>query len=175
MFEKGDYIIYGNVGVCRVMGVTTMDIAGIPKDRLYYILYPEGKSESKIFIPVDSQKLVVRRVMSKEEAEKLIDEIPEIETLDIINDKLREEKYKECIRSCDGRELIRIIKTIYARNKKRIKQGKKATNVDESYRRLAEEKLYSELSLLLGIQKSNMENYITSRIQGKIENMKYAP
>lgn len=176
MFEEGDYIIYGNAGVCRIVGVTTMDAVGIPKDRLYYILCPEGKPESKIFIPVDNQKVVVRKVMSKAEAEKLIAEIPEIEILDIGNDKLREEKYKECIRSCDNRELIRIIKTTYLRKKNRMEQGKKLTAVDERYLRIAEENLYSELSLLLGIPQNNMENYITSRIEGrKVERTNILP
>lgn len=167
MFKKGDYVIYGSTGICCVVGVTTVDMAGIPKDRLYYILRPEGMVESKIFIPVDNKKKMIRKVISKREAEELIEEIPEIETLDIVNDKLREEKYKQCIQSCDCRELIRIIKTIYLRDKKRMEQGKKATAVDERYLRLAEENLYTELSILLGIPKNNMESYITSRIQEK--------
>lgn len=167
MFEKGDYVIYGSTGICCVMGVTSMDMDGIPKDRLYYILQPEGKPGSKIFTPVDNQKPVIRKVLSKEEAEELIEEIPEIETLDIGNDKLREEKYKEFVQSCDCRKLIRIIKTIYLRDKKRIENGKKATAVDERYLRLAEDNLYAELSMLLGIPKNHMESYITSKIHGK--------
>lgn len=167
MFENGDYVVYGRTGICRVVGVTTMDMAGIPKDRLYYILRPEGRSESKIFVPVDNQKLMIRKVISKEEAEALIEEIPKIEILDVVNDKLREGKYKECIQSCDCRALIRIIKTVYLRDKKRMEQGKKSTAVDEYYRRLAEENLYAELSVLLGIPKNRMESYITSKIQEK--------
>ncbi|MDO4322125.1 MAG: CarD family transcriptional regulator [Lachnospiraceae bacterium] len=167
MFEKGDYVIYGSTGICCVEGVTTINIAGIPKDRIYYILRPESRTESKIFIPVDNQKKIIRKVISKREAEELIEEIPEIDPMDIANDKLREEKYKECIQSCDCRELIRIIKTIYLRDKKRMEQGKKATAVDERYLRLAEENLYTELSMLLGIPKNNMESYITSRIRQK--------
>ena len=76
-------------------------------------------------------------------------------------------KYKECIRSCECRELIRIIKTIYIRKKERLSQGKKVTAVDERYLRLAEENLYSELSLLLGIPKNRMEHYITVRMKRK--------
>ena len=41
MFETGEYVVYGKNGICQVMGVTTMDMEGIPKDRLYYILRPE--------------------------------------------------------------------------------------------------------------------------------------
>ena len=40
MFETGDYVIYGHTGICQVMGTTTMDMDGIPKDRLYYVLIP---------------------------------------------------------------------------------------------------------------------------------------
>ncbi len=167
MFETGDYIVYGNTGICRVMGVTTMDMEGIPKNRLYYILRPDGQAEGKIFTPVDNHKMVMRRMMSKEEAENLIEEIPDIEVLGVADDKLREEKYKECIRSCECRELIRIIKTIYIRKKERLSQGKKVTAVDERYLRLAEENLYSELSLLLGIPKNRMEHYITVRMKRK--------
>ena len=83
MFEKGEYVVYGNTGICQVMDVTTMDMAGFPKDRLYYVLRPDGKQEGRIFTPVSNGKLVLRRVMTQEEAENLIEEIPEIETLGI--------------------------------------------------------------------------------------------
>lgn len=165
MFETGDYVVYGHTGICKVMGVTTMDMTGIPKDRLYYILRPDGQTEGKIFTPVDNGKLVLRKVMSKEEAEHLIDEIPEIEVLGIADDKQREEKYKECIKSCECREMIRIIKTIYLRKKERVSQGKKVTATDERYLKLAEENLYSELSMLLDVPKNKMEHYITARIK----------
>ena len=106
----------------------------------------------------------MRRVMTKKNAEDLIREIPDIATLDIQDDKLREEKYKECLRSCESREMIRIIKTIYIRKKERFAKGKKVTATDERYLKQAEENLYSELSMLLGIPKNEMEDYITARL-----------
>ena len=42
MFEVGDYLIYGLNGVCRVEAVGTMEMSGMPKDRLYYTLIPVG-------------------------------------------------------------------------------------------------------------------------------------
>lgn len=164
VFETGDYIVYGSTGICQVMGVTTMDIDGIPKDRLYYVLRPEGQRDGKIFTPVENGKLVMRRVMTQKDAEALINEIPEIETLDISDDKLREERYKECLRTCESREMIRIIKTIYLRKKDRFAKGKKVTATDERYLKQAEENLYSELSMLLGVPKNDMEQYITERL-----------
>lgn len=164
MFETGDYVVYGHNGICQVMGVTTMDMPGISKDRLYYILRPEGQKEGKIFTPIDNDKMVLRKVMTKEEAEALIKEIPSIEILEVTDDKRREEQYKECIKSCECRELIRIIKTIYLRKQERLSQGKKVTAVDERYLKMAEDNLYSELSILLGVPKNKMVDYISSRL-----------
>ena len=44
------------------------------------------------------------------------------------------------------------------------RQGKKVTALDERYMRSAENELYSELSLTLGVPKESMENYIRERI-----------
>lgn len=164
MFETGDYIVYGNTGICQVVGVTTMQMDGVSKDRLYYILRPEGKTEGTIFTPVENNRIVMRGLLTKEEAEALIDEIPQIEMLGIDNEKKREETYKECIRSCECREWVRMIKTIHRRKQDRIAKGKRTTATDERYLKAAEDNLYAELSMLLGIPKENMVDYIANRI-----------
>ncbi|MGN0158904.1 MAG: CarD family transcriptional regulator [Brotaphodocola sp.] len=165
MFEKGEYIIYGTSGVCRIEDITTMNMASVPDDKLFYVLSPSGQKGGRIFTPVDNTKTVMRRILSKEEAAQLISEIPGIEELWITNEKMREEKYKECMRSGDCREWIRIIKTLYLRKQERTKQGKKITATDERYLRMAEDYLYSELEIPLGIPKTEMEDYITKKLE----------
>lgn len=165
MFRDGEYVIYGNNGICRVCGTTTMNIDGIPSNRLYYVLKPDDRKSGTIYAPVDNKKLVLRRIMTKEEAEELIRNIPNIEILEIENDKLREESYKECMRTCDGVELVRIIKTIYVRRNRRLRSGRKSTAVDERYMKLAEDNLYAELSKLLGVPKEGMPDYISEKIR----------
>lgn len=164
MFEKGEYIIYGVSGVCQVEDVTTMEMEGVPRDRLYYVLAPVSQKGGKIFTPVDNEKTPMRRVLTREEATGLIDRIPEIEELWISSEKLRENKYKECMRSGDCREWIRIIKTLYLRNQERSAQGKKVTATDEKYLHMAEECLYSELEIPLEIPKNQVEQYIVERL-----------
>ena len=80
------------------------------------------------------------------------------------NDKLREEKYKECMRTCECQDWVRIIKTLYARMQKRLAQGKKVTATDERYFRMAEDNLYSELAMALEVPKDEMENYIAAHM-----------
>ena len=98
MYEVGDLIVYGRTGICEVTEITTLKMDGVPKDKLYYILRPVREKHGKVFTPVDNEKIVMRKVISKEEAEELIREIPQIEGLWIGSEKQREEKYKECIK-----------------------------------------------------------------------------
>lgn len=165
MFEKGEYIIYGTSGVCKIEDITTMNMASVPNDKLFYVLSPSSQKGGKIFTPVDNQKTIMRRVLSEEEASKLISEIPDIEELWITNEKMREEKYKECMRTGDCRDWIKIIKTLYLRKQQRNAQGKKITATDERYLKMAEDYLYSELEIPLGIPKAEMEDYITKKIE----------
>ena len=127
MYKVGDLIVYGRTGICEVTEITTLKMDGVPKDKLYYILRPVREKRGKVFTPVDNEKIVMRRVISKEEAEELIREIPQIEGLWIGSEKQREEKYKECMKSCKCAEWVRIIKTLYQRKMSRLKQGKKIT------------------------------------------------
>lgn len=165
MFEKGNYIVYGTSGVCRVEDITTMNMDGISRDRLYYVLSPLSQAGGRIFTPVDNQKSLMRGIVSEEEAVSLIDEMPEIETLWIANDKQREANYKECMKSCDCREWVRMIKTLYMRKQERNAQGKKITATDEKYLKIAEEALYSELAIPLGIPKNQVVEYIAARAE----------
>ena len=167
MFRVGDLVIYGRTGICEVVDVTTMDMAGVPKDKLYYILMPRQNKSGKIFTPVENGKVILRAVISKEEAESLIDCIPEIDVLWIANERMREASYKECLRNARCEDYVRIIKTLYIRKQERLAMGKRITATDEKYLKLAESSLYSELSLVLGIPESEMESYLIEKIEQK--------
>ncbi|MFR6589387.1 MAG: CarD family transcriptional regulator [Gallintestinimicrobium sp.] len=56
MFEKGDLVTYGCKGVCEVKNITTLNLEGIPKDRLYYEMQSMVNAGSRIFLPSDRRK-----------------------------------------------------------------------------------------------------------------------
>lgn len=165
MFEVGEYIVYGVKGVCRIEDITHIDIPGADKNRLYYVLDPIGEGNGKIYAPTDNQKVMMRKVITKEEADRLIEELPQIDLLWVPDDRQREAKYKEALNTCDYRAWVSIVKTLYLRKQERVAQGKKITALDERYMRTAENELYSELSLTLGIPKERMEDYIKERLE----------
>lgn len=164
MYKIGDYIVKNGNGVCRVENVLHLDMAGIDKDRLYYMLVPISDENGKIYVPVDSSAQQLRKTMSMEDAYKLIARISEVQEINISNDKLREQKYKETIKDYEPESLLRIIKTTYLRKQKRLEQGKKSIAVDEHYLTLAEKLLFSELCVVLGQNKEEVHNLIVEAV-----------
>lgn len=164
MFGKGEYVVSGNKGVCVVEDITTLDISGVDKEREYYILKPVYVTGSTVYVPVDTADESMRRVLSRDEANSLIQEIPEIPLISISNDKLLEQEYRGCMRTNDCADWVRIIKTIYVRRKKRMEAGRKVTALDAKYFRLAEDNLYGELAVSLQIPKSEVESYIAREV-----------
>lgn len=165
MYRVGQYVVYGNKGVCTVEDITTLDISGVDKAKLYYILKPEYIAASTVYVPVDNADSL-REVLTREQAEELVNVIPEIPLLQIHNEKLAEQEYRNCMRTNDSKQWVRVIKTIYDRRQKRLQEGRKETAVDGRYFKQAEDSLYGELAIALGMQRNQVCEYITDRLQG---------
>lgn len=168
MYEKGEYVVYGQNGICLVQDVVQLQMSGAEKSRLYYVLIPEVNSSNTIYIPVDNEKLVIRRVLSVQEAEALRKEIPQMEPLEVTAEKLREVEYKAALRSCDCRQWARLIKTLYLRRQERLSQGKRMTATDERYLRQTEECLYQELAMVLGEEKKELQEKLAAQIMNAL-------
>ena len=164
MFQAGDVIVCGTHGVCRVEKVGPLSSAVADRDRLYYTLKPLYERGSVVFTPVDNEKMVIRPVISREEALRLIDGIRDAEALGIEDERKREENYKTALKSCRAEELVKMIKTINARKRSRAARGKKATDADSRYVKLAEDYLYGELASSLDLERDQVKAFIRERI-----------
>lgn len=162
MFQVGEYIQYGNNGVCKVDDITR-NVSGVGQDRVYYILVPVEHSGSRIYTPVDNKKVVMRKLLTPEEVEMLMSKIPDIPELRIADDKIRESKYKEALLSGDSERWIQVMKTVHLRRERRIAQGRKITATDERYWKSAEERLCGELAFALGREKEQVKNYLREK------------
>ncbi len=164
MFQAGDVIVCGTHGVCRVEKVGPLSSAVADRDRLYYTLKPLYERGSVVFTPVDNEKMVIRPVISREEALRLIDGIRDAEALGIEDERKREENYKTALKSCRAEELVKMIKTINARKRSRAARGKKATDADSRYVKLAEDYLYGELAISLDLERDQVKAFVRERI-----------
>lgn len=150
MFHKGDYIVYGISGPCLITDVTRLSMPGCDGKRKYYVLRPVNSAKSTIYSPVDNDKVTIRQIMTREEAEELLQEVPGIRKIKVENEKMREEQYKEIMKNSDLHDCIGLIKTLYHKRQVRLDQGRKFTTVDERYLREALDMLISELKIALG-------------------------
>lgn len=164
MFQKGDYVICGNNGICCVQDVTTLDISGVDKKRKYYLLKPVFQSTSTVYVPLDAADKSIRKASSRQEADALIQSIPNIPLIPLADEKTLERTYKEYMHEGSCVAWIKLIKTIYLRKEKRILKGCKVTAVDSRYFKLAEDFLYGELSVALNISRDEVRNYIAKSI-----------
>ena len=164
MFEKGAYVIYGSNGICIVQDITTLNLTGVDKNRKYYLLKPVYASGSTVYTPVDMADTLLRPALSREEAHRLIQAMPDIPPITITNEKTLENTYKEYMRSNSCTSWVRLIKTIYLRREKRILNGHKITALDSRYFNLAETTLYGELAIALDKTRDEIKAYIASYI-----------
>ena len=154
---------YSN-GVCRIDDITHLEMSGIDKNKLYYVMTPVEGKKSTLYVSVDTAEKNIRSAMTESEANGVINSIPAIEAVWIANDKMREQQYKDAVRSGKPEALIGIIKTIYMRKKMRENQGKKNTAIDERYYKQAEELLFAEIAFALGKDKREVGGIITQSI-----------
>lgn len=165
MFEIGDLIVYSGEGVCRVEGIGTPPLVGVNKQRQYYSLKPLYR-EGMVYAPVDSN-VFMRPVISRAEADALIQRIPEIEPEVYENSNLRflNEHYQAQLQNytCEG--LIKLIRSTHAKREVMIGRGKKLGLVDERYMKRAQDMLHGEFAVALGIERGEVAGYIKDQLE----------
>ncbi|MFT8352204.1 CarD family transcriptional regulator [Clostridium saccharoperbutylacetonicum] len=165
MFKIDEYIMCARNGVCRVMGIVIPDIRRDNNTSQYYKLQPIYDNKSTVYIPVNSDKIIMRELISKENAKDLINNINLIEELSFADDKIREQRYKEIIHTYKCKEIIKIVKTLYSRKKKNSVEKSRNTTIDNKYLKVAEDYLLGELSISLNISREEVENYIVESMK----------
>ena len=155
-YEIGDFVSKPVTGICKIENILYLNPQDEKNDKLYYLMKPVEDEKEKIYVPVSNSASRLRLCLTKEEAWNLIKRIPEIPTAWTNNEKMREQSYKEAVKSNDPKALVAIIKMIYQRKQKRLAQGKKCTTTDTRYFQVAENLLYVELGIALGKPKQQI-------------------
>ncbi|WP_455582035.1 CarD family transcriptional regulator [Dysosmobacter sp.] len=167
MFQKGDLVVYGTTGVCRVEAIARPNAAGPDRDKQYYLLKPL-QQDGVIYTPVDGQKVPMRPVISGEEAEALIDLIPTMEAEAYHGPTLQAlaQHYQCAVRSHECRDLIELMMSIYAKRRQVESQNRRLGMVDERFMKQAERLLYGEFSVALDLPYDEVQPYIARRVDG---------
>ena len=160
MFEIGDLVVYGGEGVCRVEKIGPADLPGADKEKLYYRLAPLGRN-GQVLTPVDT-RVLIRPVISDAQARELVAALPESEPEELPAASMRavKEFYHDVVMSYDCERMAKLIKMIYRKRRWAIDHGKKVSQLDERYLKRAEDQFYGEMSVALGMDRREVEQYI---------------
>jgi CarD family transcriptional regulator len=162
MFKVNDYIIYGSTGVCQITDITTEENG--KGEIQYYVLKPVYQDNLIIKVPVNSKSVLMRPIITRDEAEALIAGMPEIETTWIEDTRERRNMYQAALKSGNTDEMAKIIKTIHLEREARILSGKKLPMTDENMMNAAERQLYQEIATALNISPDEVLPYILKHI-----------
>lgn len=147
MFEIGDKVIYGVVGVCEVEDIAKPPIKGIEGD--YYFLQPVYDSKGIIYSPVKSNKVLMREIMTVKDADKLIERARNCKKDDMLNEKVTPNQYDEMIKSQNTFELMHLIRGLYNIKNERAKDLRKMKSADSRMLLTARKLLYGEMAVSL--------------------------
>ncbi len=159
MYKINDYAVYRK-DICKIKDIKEKYY----NDEDYYILESVTDPSLKINLPVSKGDALLRDLISKDEACEIISEIPDIDLIDV-NDKFLEHEYKELMQSGTHRDLIKIIKTTYIRNKERALNKKRIAEVDTTYFEMAEKYLYNEFSIVLNLSFDDTKKCILNKVE----------
>ncbi len=165
MFEKGETVYYGTAGVCKVN-----DICRSPfdknDDRMFYVLEPSDfNTGTIIYAPVNNDKVMLRPLMTENEAESLISSVATLPLIEIVNEKQRREEYRNAMRNGTPESLAMVIKTIHYRKSKGNTEKKRMSDTDTEFDKVARRALFGELSAALNISASEIESRINEQMK----------
>lgn len=165
MFKVGEFVIYGTVGVCQIVGITQQEFSG--KERNYYLLIPMYDKDTTIYAPVDNTKVNMRRIMTRQDAERFVAHLPTVKSRSYINDKERIQVYKDILSSGDCVDLASMIKEISTSRQQRIDNKKTLSEREQTGIKNAKKLLYGELAAALEIVPEQVPDYISDRVMWK--------
>ena len=167
MFQAGDLLVYGTTGVCRVLSIDRRQerVGSTRQERLYYQLKPIYQG-CLIYTPVDNDKVSMRPIISRQEAEDLISEIPTLHpaACRASTTQALTQQYQASLRQHNCRSLVELAMSIHAKRRQAESQNRRLGMVDERYLKQAEQLLFGELAAALEIPYEAVQPYIADRI-----------
>lgn len=162
MFKVNDYVMYGSMGVCKVIGISKEKyIDG--EEIECYVLQTIYKNTMTIKTPVNNPKVLMREVMTKDAVLSLMDIMAKTETIWIDDDRQRSANFKAALKTGKSEDCMMIIKTLHQK-KENAPGSKKLRKMDEDILKAAEKQLYEEFAIALDIQPEEVVPYILNRI-----------
>lgn len=122
--------------MCKVEGECEQTVKG--QKKLYIVLKPVHQINSTLYVPVDNDELKTKfkPLLTGDEIEEIIKEMPEESSLWKESSSERAELYSQVLESGDRKRLAQLVRTLYLRQKHLIAKGRHLHSLDERFSRM---------------------------------------
>ena len=161
MFNVGDYIVYPMHGAGTIDAIEEKDILG--QKQAYYIIRMPG--EVKVMIPTaQAEKVGIRNVIGKEQAEKVFEVLSEDETQKELNWNKRYRENMDKMKTGDIYEVADVVRNLsFKQKEKGLSTGEKKMLLN------AKQILVSELALVNQASEEQVEGLIEDKISSSFK------
>jgi CarD family transcriptional regulator len=156
-FKIGDMVAHPMHGAGIIDSIEVQKIDGVLRE-YYVMVMPVG--DMLVKIPKDTcEEIGVRKIMDREEAEKILNAMPEIDSLMSSNWNQRYRDNMLKIKSGDLTEVASVVKGLMARD-----QNRGLSNGERKMLHTAKQIFISEIALSTGLTYSEVEGKISASI-----------
>ena len=169
MYTINDVVCYQNYGICQIIDIKSLTVMNNKPRKYYFLRQMFDKCDSTIIkIPVDTNN-IMRQVISKEDALKLIESLPEVESVWVKDVRDRELLFKTLISSWKMEEWVKVIKSIYIMRKENRESDKPKPLpiVDMKNLEKADSLFNQEMAYALELNENEIPDYIGNMIENK--------
>lgn len=163
MFNIGENVIHKSAGACVIKDIVTDDFGGGLQD--YYYLRPKFENNTnrtlEIYLPVNKEGEYIRKPLSKEKVEALIDAIPSMERIWENDARKRRLMFEEIYYSGDVKGLCQLVKLLY------VEQeffSKPMSITDRNFLNKVKTNIFDEFALALNLEPKDIEKYISDQL-----------
>ncbi len=164
--KEGALVSYGTSGVCRVGGLRRMRVSDAMPEKLYFELRPARDGGQSVFVPADSERLCakMRRVMTKEEVDALLDSVAGTSPVWEEDKRAREDKFHRILASGVSAELVLTVCALYLKKQELAGKRRRLSSNDDRVLKAAERLIEDEIAFAADISPSEVPAYIRGRI-----------
>ncbi len=156
MYQINDIIFYGGTGICQIDDIGTEPFDGAPKDVLYYVMHTLNEPRQTIFNPVSNDKVFMRHLMTKREAEDFLASVSAIEGLTAPSSKLLREEYTKEMKNYTPTGWVRVMRTFMEREATAVR----VTDAERAFFEAAKRHLFTEVALAYGEDSKKAEERV---------------
>jgi len=161
-FQVGDAIVYGGSGVCEINGIESISFYH-ERPQKYYVLKPMFvKQASVVYVPMNNEEQVskIQPIVTREEAIKLIKQIPLPGGQWIEERNARKDAFNAIINTGSREEIVELISVIENKRDELYNEGKRLNAQDEKVLMEALRRMNAEFAVALNMGIDEIESII---------------